>query len=414
MSFANLLNLTPKSNKCSNDRFLSPVRKPSHRGSITPDRSNCGINKDFHLSSEIKGSPRKSITSNLFMQTGNDPFSSPRRQSSNFDTSSLKSNSPKLVHYPSKPLKTIHLPDIPSDFYLSPMDWSKNNVIALALNSSCAFISPKSMETLFCADVSDGLLSLKYSPAGDEILFCQHNGCIAIYDTLHLSNPKSEYQVFTESTLCADWVENTIACGCRDGTLGFIDNRDSSEVHHINAHNEELCMVKIAQNSSLIATSSNDSTVKIWDKRSLDQGPLVKYEEHEAAIKALAWSPCNPDIIASGGGTSDRTIRIWNVNTGETQKVVETGSQVCNLFWNSEYNEILSTHGFSQNHLALWKVPDLQPIASFHSHKQRVLYMAVSPDGSKIATAAPDDSLQIWKMFPQKSMSLSESILLLR
>jgi WD40 repeat protein len=52
--------------------------------------------------------------------------------------------------------------------------------------------------------------------------------------------------------------------------------------------------------------------------------------------RALSWSPTAPGIIASGGGTSDKTIRIWNAETGTTINAVDTGSQVCNLLWNEE------------------------------------------------------------------------------
>jgi WD40 repeat protein len=117
-----------------------------------------------------------------------------------------------------------------------------------------------------------------------------------------------------------------------------------------------------------------------------------------------------PDVIASGGGTTDKTIRIWNVATGEDLASTNTGSQVCNLFWNEEYNEILSTHGFSQYQVALWRASDLTPIAQFHEHKQRVLFLAHSPDGTKVVTAAPGDDIRIWKMFPSTRMTFDQTL----
>ncbi|KAK8883148.1 hypothetical protein M9Y10_045796 [Tritrichomonas musculus] len=142
--------------------------------------------------------------------------------------------------------------------------------------------------------------------------------------------------------------------------------------------------------------------------------PLVHYEEHQAAIRALAFSPTSDSIIVTGGGTSDKTIKMWDINTGDTIYSIDTGSQVCNLFWNEEYNEIFSTHGFSQNHLALWRGFDLSAIAQFYEHKQRVLFMTPSPDGTKVATAAPNDGIQIWAMFPSRRLSLTNSMQLVR
>ncbi|MEQ2179134.1 hypothetical protein GOODEAATRI_021498 [Goodea atripinnis] len=47
---------------------------------------------------------------------------------------------------------------------------------------------------------------------------------------------------------------------------------------------------------------------------------------------ALAWCPWQSNILASGGGTSDRHIRTWNVNTGSCISSLDTQSQVMALF----------------------------------------------------------------------------------
>lgn len=40
--------------------------------------------------------------------------------------------------------------------------------------------------------------------------------------------------------------------------------------------------------------------------------PLMK-KTKKAAIKAIDWSPHKRGILASGGGTVDRRLSIWNV-----------------------------------------------------------------------------------------------------
>jgi WD40 repeat protein len=56
--------------------------------------------------------------------------------------------------------------------------------------------------------------------------------------------------------------------------------------------------------------------------------PLAKYTEHTAAVKAIAWSPHQHGLLASGGGTADRCIRFWNTSTNTMLNCVDTGSQV--------------------------------------------------------------------------------------
>ena len=77
---------------------------------------------------------------------------------------------------------------------------------------------------------------------------------------------------------------------------------------------------------------------------------------HKAAVKALAWCPWQRNLLATGGGSSDKTMRFWNIETGKNINVVNTDSQVCSLIWNKNDKEILSSHGYSENQLSIWKV----------------------------------------------------------
>lgn len=51
------------------------------------------------------------------------------------------------------------------------------------------------------------------------------------------------------------------------------------------------------------------------------------------SLQALAWCPWQPNLLASGGGTSDRHIRIWNVNSGSCISSLDTQSQVSTHKW---------------------------------------------------------------------------------
>lgn len=46
------------------------------------------------------------------------------------------------------------------------------------------------------------------------------------------------------------------------------------------------------------------------------------------SLQAVSWCPWQATLLATGGGTSDRYIRFWNVVTGSCVKAVDTESQV--------------------------------------------------------------------------------------
>ena len=58
-----------------------------------------------------------------------------------------------------------------------------------------------------------------------------------------------------------------------------------------------------------MASGSSDSTVKIWDIRS---SAHITLRGHKGTVKALCWNPHKKFELISGGGTKDKTIKIWN------------------------------------------------------------------------------------------------------
>jgi len=164
-----------------------------------------------------------------------------------------------------------------------------------------------------------------------------------------------------------------------------------------------------------MASGGNDNKLFAWDIRFTAE-PKVRFSNHSAAVKAISWSPHQRGILASGGGTADRTIKIWNVSTSACMSSTDTGSQVCNLLWSKNINELISTHGYSQNQLAIWSHPSMSQVATLTGHTMRVLYLSGSPDGTSVCTAAGDGTLRFWNVFPacrdgrtQKDLKLSAS-----
>ncbi|PHT58308.1 hypothetical protein CQW23_00671 [Capsicum baccatum] len=90
--------------------------------------------------------------------------------------------------------------------------------------------------------------------------------------------------------------------------------------------------------------------------------------------------------IATGGGVGDQCIKFWNINT--VPKFVP-------CFWNRHERELLSSHGFTDNQLTVWKYPSVTKISELFGHTSRVLHMAQSPDGY----TAADERLRLWNVF---------------
>lgn len=55
-------------------------------------------------------------------------------------------------------------------------------------------------------------------------------------------------------------------------------------------------------------SKGNDNILNIWSPTEMVL-PKFHFEHHQAAVKAIAWCPFQSNLLASGGGTADRTIR---------------------------------------------------------------------------------------------------------
>ena len=72
----------------------------------------------------------------------------------------------------------------------------------------------------------------------------------------------------------------------------------------------------------------------------------------------------------------------------------------------SEYREMVTGHGFSHNQLTIWKYPrnvseSLLKVTDLTGHTSRVLLLTTSPDGTTVASVAADETIRLWKIWPQ-------------
>lgn len=315
------------------------------------------------------------------------------------------------------PFKVLDAPCLQDDFYLNLVDWSSANVLAVGLGS-CVYLwsACTSAVTKLC-DLQFGgpVCSVAWSQQGTELAIGTMPGKVQIWDTAtgKLIRVMSGH---TARAGCLAWNANMLSSGGRDKEIFNRDIRsDEQYVAQLSGHKQEVCGLRWSPDDMQLASGGNDNKLLIWNASSgLGSGgnhvstgsgvqynrPVLRFSYHDAAVKAIAWSPHARGLLASGGGTADRKIRFCNTMTNSALAAVDTGSQVCNLAWSKNVNEIVSTHGYSQNQIIVWKYPTLSKVVTLTGHSYRVLYLAVSPSGETIVTGAGDETLRFWNVFP--------------
>ncbi|CAN6486949.1 unnamed protein product [Victoria cruziana] len=313
-------------------------------------------------------------------------------------------------HIPQSAERTLDAPDLVDDYYLNLLDWSSNGVLAIALSHSLYLwdASEGTVSELMSIDENNGpITSISWAPDGKHIAVGLNNSAVQLWDataTKQLRTLRGGHQSRVGSLA---WNSHILTTGGKDGLILNNDVRIRSHiVEEYKGHEQEVCGLKWSSSGQQLASGGNDNLLHIWDRTMASEQNagqnqwLHRLDDHRAAVKALAWCPFQGNLLASGGGGSDRCIKFWNTHTGSCLNSVDTGSQVCALLWSKTERELLSSHGFDQNQLTLWKYPSMVKMTELTGHTSRVLFMAQSPDGCTVASAsAGDETLRFWNVF---------------
>lgn len=308
-----------------------------------------------------------------------------------------KTNKSTTRYISSNPERILDAPDMIDDYYLNLLDWSQNNIVAVGLGKS-VYLWDASTGTIdmLCelSSIDDSITSVQWMNDSIHLAIGTNNNTVQLWNIQQKKQVRS-LRGHSSRIGSLAWNQHILSTGSRDNNICNHDVRIKDSLQSTyTGHQQEICGLKYSPDGKQLASGSNDNTCKIWDI-AMNQ-PVHTFNDSIAAVKAVSWCPYQSNILATGSGTADRYIRLYNTQTGVMQHSVDSGSQVCSILWNKYDKELISAHGFTLNQLTVWKYPSMISTHQLTGHTSRVLHTALSPDGTTICSAAADETLRFW------------------
>ncbi len=155
-------------------------------------------------------------------------------------------------------------------------------------------------------------------------------------------------------------------------------------------HARETWAVRFSPNGRLLATGSDDETIKIWDAHSGQE--LQTFRGHTATVSAVSFSPDSRQIASSG---LDGTIRIWSLDqTSQPESQTLRGHQgtVRCLDWSSDGQSLISGDYIRKgpSGVIVWDLKQLRPQQTWHDQRLRIRAALFLKNGRDCVTVSED------------------------
>ena len=174
------------------------------------------------------------------------------------------------------------------------------------------------------------------------------------------------------------------------------------DVTTLEGHSQDVTSVTFSPDGTLLATGSDDDTVKLWDMETKTN--ILTLEGHRGDVTSVSFSP-DGKLLASG--SDDDTVRLWDVDTNENIAILEGHRWNVTSVSFSPDGKLLAS-GSDDDTVRLWDVDTNENIAILEGHRWNVTSVSFSPDGKLLASGSDDDTVRLWDVDTNENIAILE------
>ncbi|KAK5096826.1 TOR complex subunit lst8 [Lithohypha guttulata] len=165
-----------------------------------------------------------------------------------------------------------------------------------------------------------------------------------------------------------------------------IKSSNPSPIMVFEGHNNNITAVAFHVDTKWMVTSSEDSTVKVWDTRT---GTIQRNYAHTHPVNDVVIHPNQGEIVSADRGGN---VRVYDLGSDKCTHQLIPAEDV-----SVSSGDVYIWRMFQENNET-----SLSPCRVFKAHKEYLTRLLLSPDIKLLATCSADHTVKIWRIDPNE------------
>jgi WD40 repeat protein len=185
--------------------------------------------------------------------------------------------------------------------------------------------------------------------------------------------------------------EQTLASGSKDKQIFVWNLITNSILTILSLHKGSVNSIVTLDNNNnnKLVSCSNDKLIIIWKQ----QIPILMLKGHADKIKCLVRLPDNNSIAS---GSKDKTIKIWNINTGQLLATLLGHNDKIRCLTVLPNGNLAS--GSADKNIRIWNVFNKELVQMLTGNAKSIRSLTVLNENILVSSSEENDILKLWNL----------------